>query len=389
MSLEAAVRHPATAAVSQLHHESHQHLLNRRPDAEPSSSATVDAIIVPTARHPKSMRMAIELAAQLGCILVALCSKWSTARAVAKLAREIGAQHVAIDVDQVEFPNGLTPRFETTTMLTETVFERKTDTSRKRNIGLLIAHLIGWERVVFLDDDIYVEDPDHLRAAVALLDNNAAVGMFIDGMPDNSVVCHAYRAVGGPQDTFVGGGALAVGPGSMTSFFPNIYNEDWFFLLDDVKLRPTAVTGYVKQKEYDPFASDHRARSEEFGDCLAEGIFSLLDLGRRVQDADTDYWRDFLSRRKAFIDKVISGVPLQDHKTADEKQRMIAALKAASGRCQRITPELCVDYLRAWRSDRTRWRKWLQQLDKVALVPHLDKAASGSYERPVRRLTST
>ncbi|MBE1469836.1 hypothetical protein [Kibdelosporangium phytohabitans] len=52
---------------------------------------------------------------------------------------------------------------------------------------------------------------------------------------------HAFRDAGGQQDTFIGG-ALAVGRKSFTSFFPNIYNEDWFFLLDDTGLRPSAVT---------------------------------------------------------------------------------------------------------------------------------------------------
>ena len=53
------------------------------------------------------------------------------------------------------------------------------------------------------------------------------------------MVCHAIRDTGGKQGTFVGGGALAVAVDRVDSFFPDIYNEDWFYLLrDDGRLRP-------------------------------------------------------------------------------------------------------------------------------------------------------
>ncbi|HEV2782304.1 MAG TPA: hypothetical protein VGX25_23175 [Actinophytocola sp.] len=326
---------------------------------------------MPTARQAAGMKTAIDLAGQLGCTLVAMCSKWSKPEEVARLARGAGIKLATIETDRL--PDGLLPKFETTALLAGTIFERRTDTSLKRNLGLLVARLVNWNRIVFLDDDIFISDPDDLRAAVGLLDTHATVGMWIDGMPDNSVVCHAYRGVGGPQDTFIGGGALAVGSAAMTSFFPNIYNEDWFFLLDDVRMRPTAITGYAKQGPYDPFANDQRARSEEFGDLLAEGVYWLLDHGRRVQDANAAFWKYYLGIRRQFIADVIDRAQRLD-KSPKEKSRMIAALKAASGRCQRIDPELCVEYLRAWRTDRTRWRRHLDGLDEKAAMAMLKQA---------------
>ncbi len=137
-------------------------------------------------------------------------------------------------------------------------------------------------------------EPLDLRDAAGLTSYYAGVGLSINGMPDNSVVCHAYREAGGQQDMFVGGGALAVAVNSTTSFFPNIYNEDWFFLLDEDGLRSTTSTGAAVQKQYDPFARDYRARMEELGDCLAEGLFWLLDTGRSIKDADLAHWQDFL-----------------------------------------------------------------------------------------------
>ena len=100
------------------------------------------------------------------------------------------------------------------------------------------------------------------------------------------MVCHAFRAGGGKQETFIGGGALAVEMRRNRSFFPNIYNEDWFFVLDAGKrLQPVATVGQVLQYPYDPYRVE-RARAEEFGDVLAEGIFWLLDQGKPASDGD-------------------------------------------------------------------------------------------------------
>nr|WP_291415508.1 hypothetical protein [Actinophytocola sp.] len=311
----------------------------------------MDAIIVPTVRYATALEPTIDLAAKLDCTLVVLCSGWSTPSAIAVLARKKNVELVAVDVRNL--PRSVMPEFATDKLIRGSRFERRTDTSLKRNLGLLLARLVGWERVVFLDDDIIVSESKDLEDAAGLTDSYAGVGMAIGGFPDNSVVCHAYRAAGGAQETFIGGGALAVGRDSITSFFPNIYNEDWFFLLGDKDLRPTAITGTVLQKPYDPFADHMRARLEELGDCLAEGLFWLFDTGRQIKDADVRFWRQFLKRRVSFISKVIAMVG--GMRPDAERGRMLDSLKAARGRCQLITPELCVRYLEAWQADRLTW----------------------------------
>ena len=79
------------------------------------------------------------------------------------------------------------------------------DLSLKRNLGLLIARTAGWERILFLDDDIDVPNPSELEVVAAAADQFDAVGLHNTGFEDNSVVCHALRHIGGKQDTFVGG----------------------------------------------------------------------------------------------------------------------------------------------------------------------------------------
>ncbi|MFS8101204.1 hypothetical protein LFM09_29180 [Lentzea alba] len=307
------------------------------------------------------MEPAIKLAADLECPLLVLCSGWSSAAEVAALAESSDVELIAIDV--TDLPTGLLPRFRTSELLEGTKFAPTTDISLKRNLGILFAHMAGWRRIVFLDDDITVPEPVDLRVAAGLTDTYAGVGLAITGHPDNSVVCHAYRRAGGLQDVFIGGGALAVGRESMWSFFPAIYNEDWFFLLDSDGLRPTAVTGRVTQKPNDPFSSA-RARTEELGDCLAEGLFWLLDDGKSINDADATYWCESLRRRADFITEVLDMVSSQ---ITDRYQRskMLNSVLAARGRCLSISPELCEDYVHAWKADRNRWQRHLTQFQLI------------------------
>jgi hypothetical protein len=341
------------------HHGSHRDLL-WTPDEPSSRSAKPDAIIVPTIRRPAALRHAADIATSLGCTLVTLHSgKWTSAR---EAARQLSRETNLIAIDMPAHENLCLPVLETSRLLANTRFARRTDLSIKRNLGLALCHMVGWDRIIFLDDDITVCDTADLSRAAGLLDTHHAVGFYIDGFPDHSVVCHAYRMVGGPQQSFIGGGALAVHVTRSSSFFPDIYDDDWFYLLDAKKgLQPVATTGRVIQMPYDPFRNPDRARAEELGDVLAEGAFWLLDQDRPLMDADLSHWREFLDRRGRFIEHVL-GLVEQAKIEESEKRRMIAALKASAGRLAHIKPELCRAYLRAWAADRELWRDHIDRL---------------------------
>ena len=171
------------------HHGSHTDLLWAADDA--GRRQGIDAIIVPTARRPAYLDEAAKLARALGCTLLTLHSKqWtSAAKAAQRLPQDIDLLAVDIgDPAQLRLPF-----WETSRLLAGTVFERRTDTSAKRNVALLLSRMLGWSRVLFLDDDITELNPDDVRRASGLLDTYNAVGLHVGGMLDHSVVCHAYR----------------------------------------------------------------------------------------------------------------------------------------------------------------------------------------------------
>jgi hypothetical protein len=349
------------------HHGSHRDLLLTADDS--GRKQGIDAIIVPTARPPAYLDKAATLARSLSCTLVTLHSKrWtSAASAVRRLPWDV-------DLFAIDVPDTIhlrLPIWETSLLLASTVFERRTDLSAKRNLGLMLSRMLGWSRVLFLDDDITELNPDDVRRASGQLDMYNAVGLHVGGFPDHSVVCHAYRQAGGSQQSFIGGGALAVHLERSNSFFPDIYNDDWFFLLNgDKGIQPVGVTGAVRQFPYDPFRNPDRARAEEFGDVLAEGIYWLLDQGGLVTDADRAHWAKFLVKRKDFISHVLKMVEQDATLESADRARRIAALKGSLGRLALITAEFCENYLQAWAADRQRWHHYLMQ-PHIAIIQQL------------------
>jgi hypothetical protein len=348
-------RRPEIAAGPR-HHLSHASLLHRVD--HPTQLADLDAIIVPTARPTPYLSYALKLAKQLDCPVVALCSFRASADEAYQAACRLGVQLIATDVHE----GAVRPAFRTSALLARSRFRRRGDLSLKRNVGLALSKMLGWNRIAFLDDDIRSVLPHDMRAAAGLLDRFSMVGLRNAGFPDNSVVCHALRAVGIKQGMFVGGGAMVVPAGRITTFFPEIYNEDWFFLLSEDGLSRTAVTGRMVQEAYEPFRTTERARDEELGDCLAEGIYGLLDDGGKVDDANHDFWAAFLEDRRAMVDRIIATLPARTNLASEEKRRIAEAMRASHGRRLYITPELCVDYLRALATDRAVWRDHLDRL---------------------------
>lgn len=357
---------PALKAT--VHHGSHAGLLDRvrAASVEP---ANLDVVLVPTCRPVGCLREAARLARDLDCLLVAMCSRSASAAEAATLGEALDADVLAIDTTGLR----RLPDLVTTGPPEDPRFARDSDLSLKRNLGLRLARVAGWERVLFLDDDISGAQAADVRAAAGLLRDYRVVGLRNDrksqGFPDNSVVCHAFREVGGEQGSFIGGGAVVVAPERISSFFPDVYNEDWFVFFGAM---PVAVTGRVVHKPYNPFASPVRARAEEFGDCLGEGLFWLLDSVRReeLDDAEGDlvaaacsakHWQSFLQNRRAFLREVLGRLQTWDG-DADRRERMIASVDAAQQWNSYVTPGACARYVRRWRNDLVTWRKHRENL---------------------------
>jgi glycosyltransferase involved in cell wall biosynthesis len=341
------------------HHESHRALITPATSGS-KLPGSLDVIVVPTARQPGYLKHAAGLAMDLRCALIVLASRAAKRAEIVTALRPLRVDRLHFVDMPAELP--LLPRFRTSSVLRKARMERVTDVSAKRNVGLAVARMAGLKSALFLDDDMRIRSIRQLRVAAGLSRTFDVVGMNLKGYPDNSVVCHANRDSGGHQDTFVGGGALVAATDRPVSLFPDIYNEDWFFLLAENRLRSVTTTGEAFQKEYDPYANVRRARLEEFGDVLAEGIFSLLDDGKPFIGAGTDFWISFINDRHRFIGRTIEAV----EKTSLERLRrrkMIRSLEAAREQLvKKVNPKLCVDFVDAWAEDLSTWHTFMANL---------------------------
>lgn len=352
--------HSHTTDVRQ--HYTHNELVAPAvPPVALSRALPLDAIIVPASRPADSLKHAIKLAKATSCRLVLLCSRQAQPDEVSKLLEEQQFANATVVGVPGDYRHNLF-EFKTPDSLPPSSVARDTDLSVKRNVGLVIARMLQWKRVFFLDDDISFSAAA-LRSTVSMLDEYSSVGMRVGHFPDNSVVCHAHRETGGPQDVLVSGSALAVDCTAPLAFFPDIYNEDWFFFYSSAANRSLKFSGYLaKQLRYDPFENPERAEGQEFGDVLAEGMYALLHRGQ-APSAGSDYWKQFLAARDSFHEAILDRI----EKAHPKLQHKIGVSVEAARKClAQFSPDLCENYLEVWRGDLQRWKRQLQDLPTLS-----------------------
>lgn len=334
----------------------HDRLL-RRLDWRPGSRVTgapLDAIVVPAARRASHLEGLVRLAARCGTTLVVLASHQCEIDEVAALvASTPGSGRVVLADISDGLDHELGDRATSGEEFRRHNGGRSSNLSLKRNIGLLLARFRGWTKIMFLDDDIIGVTPDHIARVAHHLDSNRFAGLKTLRFEDNSVVCHANRLAGRPQGIFVAGAAVGVNTAMTTDLevFPDIYNEDWFAFAAEAEKSGVAHVGNVRQIEFNPFADPRRAKYEEFGDLIAEGLYSLLSNGQGITRATVSHWAGFIGQRWELINYIAKQL---EEDTAQTHQRVqaVVSLKEALSQLESIRAEHCASFIRAWQDDR-------------------------------------
>jgi hypothetical protein len=335
----------------------------------------LDAVIVPASRPAHCLQPAIDLAASLGVVLVVLCSKRTNVEhAARRVSKTPGARSLVIEVAE-EWNHPGIPTQTSAQPFENASANRGSCLSGKRNLGLLLARLQGWNKIAFVDDDITVSCPDDMGRLAGQLDEHQVVGMRVLHFPDNSVVCHARRLAGLDQDVFVTGAVLGVHCNDLPlSFFPDVYNEDWFFFAEEAAARHLPCAGDASQTEYNPFQSPERARQEEFGDLLAEGLYALVGgndsdtaLDEQLRHATEAYWSRFIDARRELLNETMTLLCNRLDTDSDHRRKLTAltSVAAAESQLNIITADICADFLDAWRTDLRDWQRFSNNVNSV------------------------
>ncbi len=382
---ESRSMHSDTDLSFPFHYLSHAELLcfplAQRGALPVATDSTVDAIIVPTIREADQLRPAADLAEQLRCPLIAIYSHRS-ADELSSIRREFEQPDITVVGLPAHLPQNLLDllAFETNSH-PAAVSYCALDISRKRNLGLALAQMCGWTRILFLDDDIGHLSSEKVTNAASLLRKYPVVGFQVRNYPDNSVIGHAKRLAGWEQDVFISGGSLLVDPQRLNGFFPPIYHEDWFCVLNHLCAGSAAVGGEVEQLAYSPFASRVRALLEEFGDILGEGLLWLIHHKRDLsfpeasfwaEAIDSSFWHSVLQRRERLLTEITRRLLERppDSCIADA----LLSVTEARARRYNLAAEDFVSFVHQWLRDLAQWR------DRLAGLPQVDSVAKALAE---------
>lgn len=334
--------------------------IERTPSSRPPF---FDAVIVPSARDAKAVCRAADTARNAGSQLIVLAS------------RRTGAADVELMLTRRGFPKNDYLVLDETGFSADARLPLRTrehplalagsDLSGKKNAGLIVARLMRWNSVLFVDDDVQSIERDQLRDAADLMagaDRSGVrrqlVGWAIDQFPDLSSVGHAHSYGTGAWRTFASGGAMALRCAPDLPFFPPVYNEDILLALEIMRDDPGAacVAGTVTQDRYDPFGDLDRVAEQEFGEVLVDGLHraaSVVDAGR------PEYWRPVLLDRLAMLRQVAGRL---DELGVSRGVRVVEAATAVHGA---EWPALLAGFVTDWIHDLAGWRTFLAGLPAV------------------------
>ena len=331
---------------------SHSRLF-RDLSARPPRSGRIkplDAIIVPAGRKAERLRPVAKLAALADIRLVVMASRDCYIADASEVVASIPGCRALIIGIPADYENKLLSFRTSESFFASLQAGRNSDLSLKRNLGLLLARLMRWEKVMFLDDDIFGVTPTTLAKVAAQLDYHQVTGLISPDFPDNSVVCHANRLGGHQQGNFVTGAALGVNCDERPlDFFPDVYNEDWFFFATHAAQGRVISVGEARQQLYKPFADPERAAMEEFGDLVAEGLYALFSDGYSLDAASESYWDEFRTARYNLITGIADDV---DHLSTHEAVQASSSMERAKEQIEGISAKDCEDFVAAWRYDR-------------------------------------
>jgi hypothetical protein len=181
------------------------------------------------------------------------------------------------------------------------------DIPLKRSAAVAHAQAEGFGRIGLLDDDIELTDANLDAARAALEGGTDMASFYVLGYPDVSTVAHVERNLRRqPSSVSIGGNCLFLRLAAVEHDFPRLYNDDWFFLFRHVGSATIASVGVAGQRPYRAWEHPGRARFEQLGDVIVEGLRRRLSEGAPLDVTSEGFWEMQLSAYKNRVDGLLA-----------------------------------------------------------------------------------
>lgn len=173
-----------------------------------------------------------------------------------------------------------------------------------RNFALDNSTLLGYEKILFVDDDISGFDARKIEEGFSALTEHNFVSCILKGFEDDSILGHIAKQVGviddGPK--MLSGGFLFLSPTSISHRFYNIYNEDWILqLLEKDKEQIILPYSVLHDAEQNVNWTLDQAIFQEFGEIVVEGLLENVN----ALSMNYSFWESMLELRIQFIEEIL------------------------------------------------------------------------------------
>lgn len=166
-----------------------------------------------------------------------------------------------------------------------------------RNYAVILAILMGYEKILLIDDDIITES-FHVIKVFHMLNRYNVVGSKIIGMPDDSIVGHLYRQLTCFQYNFISGSFVSFNIKSLSNFFLNFYNEDMILFVLQTLTDKLISYGEVIQLPYDIMKSSfEKCIFQEKGEILLDGLIIAKMMDDMSLLKKIRFWKKVISIR--------------------------------------------------------------------------------------------
>lgn len=173
-----------------------------------------------------------------------------------------------------------------------------------RNFALDHSTLWGYDKALFIDDDISEINERKIEDGFSALTDHNFVSCTLKGVKDDSIVGRIAKEVGVIDDgqKMLSGGFLFLSPTSISHRFFNIYNEDWILQLLE-KEKEQIVLPYTVRHDADQNCTWtlDQVIFQEFGELVVEGLLE----NSNALSLNHSFWGNILKSRIQFIEEIL------------------------------------------------------------------------------------